>query len=138
MAANEKLYGNTYWGRHATPEELEPIVRIALSDSQPLVLENAFRCLSGVPTISLEPRFFDRLLHEDSDVRQFCARTLAHHVDPSVRAAGLAALVRDLTTAVTLLRLNAVAEGWRSNRSSLASTPGSPRSAQRRLRRRPV
>jgi hypothetical protein len=104
--STKTLYWLGHWGRHATREQLEPIVDIVRSASTPRVLENALRCLSHVFDLPLEPRCFDLLLHDDEDVRLFSARVLAKHVDTRIRDAGRAALSRDVRVAVTLFRRN--------------------------------
>jgi hypothetical protein len=111
VAAIEKANGPLDWVRHwgskATLHELEPVLRLAIPASAPLVLENALRCLSGSRTLPLQPQLFAFLDHESDGVRKFAALALAQHVDPRVRAAGLAALSRDLRVALTLLCKNA-------------------------------
>jgi hypothetical protein len=101
------MYGATHRGRHVEAVALEPVLQIALSDTEPLVLENALRCLSGSKTFPLQTALLPLLRHENAKVRLFCARTLGHHVDARLREAGLAALSNDMNVALELLRKNA-------------------------------
>ncbi|MFZ5892839.1 MAG: hypothetical protein ACOY0T_17395 [Myxococcota bacterium] len=103
-------YWLAQWARHADPAELEPIVRLATSESRSLVIENALRCLSGSRALPLKRELLPLVRHDKPAVRQFAARTLGRHIDPAVREAGLALLGHDISGALELLRMNAQTE----------------------------
>jgi hypothetical protein len=107
---HRSLYWLGHWGRHASPEELDPIVGLLEEKSSPWILENALRCLSGSRTPPLHPAMFVLLRHSDANVRLFAACSLAHYVQPRIRDEGLAALSFDVSVGLTLLRKNARAD----------------------------
>jgi HEAT repeat protein len=110
LESNESLDWIWFWGRRASEAELEPVLRLATTSAPPIVLENVLCCLSGAARPPITPRLFDFLEHSDLNVRRHCASTLGRHVQPRIRAAGLAALQVDLPTALELLCKNAVQE----------------------------
>ncbi|MEY2933758.1 MAG: hypothetical protein RL033_4507 [Pseudomonadota bacterium] len=108
--AKTSLHWLRRWGRDASEEELEAVFALATPSAAAIVLENVFRCLSEAKRPPIEPWVFELLEHRDVNVRRCCAGALSHHVQPRVRAAGLAALQVDLPLALTLLRENAIQE----------------------------
>lgn len=119
MSARTSMYWLTHWGRHATTAELEGLLQVALSEAEPIVLENALRCLSGSRSLPLRQDLLPLLEHDDPNVRLFCARTLAHHRHSVVRSAGLAALAKDVPLALELLRKNTQPEDTGALRAAL-------------------
>jgi len=98
------------WARDADPADLEPIVRLATSESSSLVIENAVRCLSGSRALPLKRELLPLVRHDQREVRELAAHTLGRHMDPAVREAGLALLGDDISVALELLRRNARSE----------------------------
>jgi len=123
LAAKTSQLGLSYWARDCTEAELEPLFRIALSDVEPIVIENALRCLSGARTLPLRPDLLPLVRHPDRSVRTFAARVLGRHVDLRVREAGLSVLAQDIATALELLRVNATAEDATTIIASLLPIP---------------
>lgn len=95
------------WARDADPEDLETVVRLAITESRSLVIENALRCLNGSRALPLKPEMLPLVRHHEPAVREFAARTLGRHIDPAVREVGLAVLRDDTSTGLELLRRNA-------------------------------
>jgi hypothetical protein len=96
-----------HWARDADPVDLEPIVRLATSESRSVVIENALRCLSGSRALPLKLELLPLVRHDEPTIREFAARTLGRHTDPAVREAGLALLRDDISAALELLRKSA-------------------------------
>jgi hypothetical protein len=110
LASDERLDWLWFWGRRASAAELEPVLRLAMTSAPPVVLANVLCCLSGAAKPPIVPWIFDLLEHSEVDVRRYCASTLGRHVQPRIRAAGLAALQVDLPIAIVLLCKNATEE----------------------------
>jgi hypothetical protein len=110
LAADQFLDWLWFWGRRASEDELEPVLRLATPSAPPMVLENVLWCLGGAKRPPIKPWLFELLEHGELNVRRYCAETLGRHVLPQVRAAGLAALHGDLFIAIALLCQNAVQE----------------------------
>jgi len=110
LSADELLFWPRGWARHARPEDMQRILDLALSDSEPVVIGNALQCLSGASQTSFHSDLFALLNHPDTHVRYWCARVLAEHVHPDVRAAGLEVLSFDVVAGLELLRANALAQ----------------------------
>lgn len=117
--AERSLHWLGHWGRHASSEELEPILALVEQSSSPRILENALRCLSGSRSPPFHSALFDLLRHQDANVRLFATRSLANSVQPSIREEGLAALSFDVTMGLALLRKNARAEDARALMAAL-------------------
>lgn len=108
LAAKQPLHGLAYWAKSSSCNDLQPVLRVALSHADPIVLENALRCLSGSKALPFLPELLPLVRHPSADVRNFAARTLGRHVDTAVRETGLTLLPEDMTAALQLLRRNAL------------------------------
>ncbi len=123
QASTQSLYWLGYWARELEEHDLQPFLQLALTDNSDWVRENALRCVAGSKRISFQPTVLQLLSHKAAAVRDFAAKAVSRHTDPSIRASALEVLPGDPDTALTALLSTARAEDAEQIWSAITSNP---------------